>query len=159
MNVEELQNKLKEIRKGTSFTVIQEKKVEPKKKFRHLNIRKESEIKGRLVNYEKQEDVQIARKEGMGHRESNLEKVADHIYRDKKSNDLKFCFCPSKLRNHRGKSRWFLDEKEVDYSEVEEYITSRDKPKDGGPKYYTLRLDRLKNVIQKGNKQNATPQR
>jgi hypothetical protein len=147
MEILKLAEKVEKIRKGVPFRVIQEREVKPLKKFSHLKITKKNLIYGRSVNYENQSSVQEKRENGMKHRKSHLRKVMDLVYEDERNKSLKFCFAPSKLKNHRSKSKWFLDGKEVDYSEIEEYLGSSDKKRDRpDPEYYTLRLETVKDV-------------
>ena len=153
MDIETILQKISNLRSGT-FQVIQEREVEPLKKHRDKKITKRNLLYARNVNYNHQKSVQEKRVEGMGHRDSNLRKVAEMVYKDERNGSLKFCFCPSKLRNHRSKSKWYLNGKEVDYLEIEEYLSSRDrKKKDGSePEYYTLKLDTVRDILQKGKR-------
>ena len=156
MEISNIKEKVKTIHRGAIFTVIQEKDVQPKKKFQGLKIKKVSRIKGRLVRYDHQSDVIEMKKEGSESRPSKLIPIGKGLFLDQEKKKIKFCFCPSKLKNHRSKSKWFLDEKEVDYEEIEEYITSRDKKKNSEPKYYTLKSENIKEIIY-GNRNNNKP--
>ena len=154
MEISEIEEKVKTIHRGAIFTVIQEKDVQPKKKFQGLKIRKVSHIKGRLVRYDHQSDVIEMKKEGSESRPSKLIPIGKGLFLDQEKKKIKFCFCPSRLKNHKGESKWFLDEKEVDYDEIEPYITSRDKKKKTEAKYYTLNSDNIKEILY-GNRNNG----
>lgn len=156
MEISNIKEKVRTIKRGSIFSVIQEKTVEPRKEFRNLKIKKVSYIKGRLVKYENQKDVIEMRENGSATKESHLIKIAEGLFLDPSKKSVKFCFCPSKLKNHRSKSKWFLNEKEVDYDEIEPYITSRDKKKNSEPKYYTLKSENIKEIIY-GNRNNNKP--
>lgn len=150
MEISKLAEKIKQIKKGTAFRVVQERKIKPLKKFQSLNISKRNLIYGRPVDYENQKSVQEKRENGMERRENNLRKIMDLVYEDERNGSVKFCFAPSKLKNHRSKSKWFLDGKEVDYSEIEGYLASGDKKRDRAePEYYTLKVETVKEVILK----------
>jgi len=154
MKISEIEEKVKTIHRGAIFTVIQEKDVQPKKKFQGLKIRKVSHIKGRLVRYDHQSDVIEMKKEGSESKPSKLIPIGKGLFLDQEKKKIKFCFCPSRLKNHNGKSEWFLDGKKVDYKQIEEYITSRDKKKKTEAKYYTLNSDNIKEIVY-GNRNNS----
>lgn len=148
MNIADAIKLTNSIQLGKVFTLIYGKTISPKKKseLAGKTIQKISELQVRLVNYENQKAVQEKREQGMQKNPNNWIKLANGVWQDHKG-DFKICVAPSKLKNARNTSKYFMEGNEVNYEDIESSLLASDKKRkdSNGPEWFTLKID---NVIE-----------
>lgn len=146
MNITDAIKITNEIQLGKVFTLVYSKLISPKKKseLSGKTIQKISELQVRLVNYENQKAVQEKRANGMEKQPNNWTKLANGVWQDNNGN-FKLCIAPSRLKNARNTSKYFMEGNEVNYEEIESSLLASDKKrKDSNqPDWFTLKIDNI----------------
>lgn len=138
-----------QIAKGKQFAVIYGKTLGVKKTSAFIGeITKVTKMHVRLVNYENQQSVKEKRDNGMEKQANNWDKLAEGVYLDH-NKQYKLCIAPSKLKNQKNTSEYFVDGKPIDYSKIESVLLAKDKKRTSEfqPDWFTLKTENLIEII------------
>lgn len=138
-----------QIAKGKQFTVVYGKTLGIKKTSGFIGeITKVTRMNVRLVNYENQQSVQEKRDNGMEKQPNHWEKLAEGVYMDH-NKQYKMCIAPSKLKNQKNTSEYFVNGSPIEYAEIESVLLAKDKKKTSEfqPDWFTLKTENLIEII------------
>ena len=145
MNISDAIKITNQIAKGKQFSIVYSKTITPKKKsdLYGKKIKKISKLNVRLVTYGNQAAVKEKRDNGMEKCPNNWTKLSDGIFQDH-NGIFKMCLAPTKLKNQVNSSKYLLENKEIEYAELENHLLSKDKKKTNlDIDWFTLSIDNI----------------